>query len=242
MTASAAPRPSAFQVPTAAERARTVLSVSPTVEVTAFGTTWVAAVHGVDADGRPLLLVADTLPAATRPAAAATAARAVVRAAELHVLRLADRIRARVELRGTIATPPADEQIDVIVPDGQCVLRIEAGQVTLDGHAISLADFRAARPDPLASVEAGVIENLLRQRPHDLVWLCTLLGPEPVQDATEIAPVALDRHGLIIRVTGPRGQADHRLGFPAAVESAPELDKVLSRLVMFARWATCERR
>lgn len=234
--------------PTVAERARTALAAAPTLAVTAFGTDWTVLAHGTDAAGRLLLLFPERPLAQARPAVGASAERAVVNASRLHVIRLPDRVRCRIQVRGTIAPVASPEHV---LPDGgdparlldaiggHTLVRIEPAQVLLDGSPVPLTGYRAAAPDPLHPFEIARLEDLLYRRQQDLAWLCTLLGPEPVVDATEIAPIELDRYGLTIRVTTPRGHADHRLPFPFPVDRSDVLDRVLRRLVGFARSACC---
>lgn len=242
--------PLARPEPTSAERARTVLVAAPILEVRAFGSTWTVPTHGVDPSGRPLLLVPDRLVSAQRPAIAAPAARAVVDAAQLHVVRTPDRVRTRLQVRGTIGAVPEHErdrlladQGDVIrvldILDGHTVLRVEPAQVLVDGLPVPLAAYRTAEPDPLVAVETAQLEDLLFRRPGDLAWLCTLLGPEPVAAATTIAPLGLDRYGLTVRITGPAGSIDHRLAFPYRVDRCETLRDVLRRLVGTARTLDC---
>lgn len=242
--------------PTAAERARTVLAVAPVLEVTTFGVVRTVVHHAVDPDGRPLLLLPRRRATGRRSGAVPQPTRAVVHAAQLHVLHLPDRVRHRVRLCGTIGPVPDSERAALLrrgtlpnLPDlldghgdragldGHRLLRVEAALVQLDGVRVPLPTYRAAAPDPLAPVEAAQLEELLRSRQDDLVWLSTLLGPGPTAGATRIAPVGLDRYGLTLRVTGPDGTADHRLAFPFAVDRSETLHRVLQGLVGAARTA-----
>jgi hypothetical protein len=82
----------------------------------------------------------------------------VVYAAQMHVISVSDRVRARVQVRGTIG--PVEESAHealfrnaddkALLSDlleSHTVLRIEPGQVLVDGHQISLKAYRTARPD-----------------------------------------------------------------------------------------------
>lgn len=239
--------------PDAAERARTVLAAAPTVDVEARGGAWTVLRHGTDPSGCPLLLVsadpAEDL-TCTGHGAVPRPALVTLHAAQLHVLRMPDRIRHRVEIRGTVTevSPVEADQLlsaagtrflDAV--DESFLLRLEPARVLLDGEPVGLAEYRAAAPDPLGPVADDLMRDLVRNRQDDLVWLCTLLGPDAVEGATEIAPVGVDRWGLTLRVARPDGAVEHRIGFPDPVERVAALHRMLARLIAFARSATCER-
>lgn len=239
------------EAPTGAERARTVLAVAPTVTVSTQGSDWTVARHGVDPSGCPLLLVgaptADAL--TTTPAGAVRQpVRVTLHAAQLHLLRVPDRVRHRVEIRGTVTAVAAAEADELLAADrrfldalDECaLLRVEPAAILLDGDPVGLAEFRCAAADPFAPEEESLLREMLSTRQEDLVWLCTLLGPDALNGATEIAPVGVDRWGLTIRVAGPAGARHHRIGFPDPVDRVDALQRVLRRLITFARSATCD--
>ncbi|MGD9529278.1 DUF2470 domain-containing protein [Pseudonocardia sp.] len=237
--------------PPAAERARTVLAVAPTVTVSAHGSDWTVARHGTDPEGRPLLLVTATPAEAltcTPTGAVRQPVRVALHAAQLHLLRAPDRVRHRVEIRGTVTAVPTAEADRLLAADrrfldalDECaLLRVEPAGILLDGATVGLAEYRTAAADPFASVEDSLLREMLATRQEDLVWLCTLLGAEALTGATEIAPIGLDRWGLTMRIAGTAGVGHHRIAFPDPVDRVEALRRTLRRLIAFARSATCD--
>ncbi|MFC5381607.1 hypothetical protein [Aquipuribacter nitratireducens] len=96
------------------------------------------------------------------------------------------------------------------------------------------ADYRAARPDPLAAEEADLLLGLAAA-PGAVAALaahlpaCVAVSPERVP-----VPVRLDRHGVVLRVEGAGRSVDARLAFrhdaatPALAWAA--LDDLLARV------------
>ena len=99
------------------------------------------------------------------------------------------------------------------------VLRIErvrwvGGYGRMD--STDAAAYHAAAPDPVAPGAAYAIQHLNDDHADALLLMAQKLGGHP--DATEARCVRIDRYGLDLRVTTPRGIAETRIGF---AEPAP---------------------
>ncbi|HVL86328.1 MAG TPA: hypothetical protein VM367_18835 [Pseudonocardia sp.] len=243
--------------PDPAERCRTVLAASPLLEVTAHGSPSLVGAHASDPDGRPLLLVPDVAPAASAVAGSRAAVPARVRAAQLRPLQVVDRVRARVELHGSLDVVPVGERGAAMlrladlgrmppgaahlagapapeVPDGHALLRIDPHHVTLDGAPVDLDAYAAAVPDPFAGRESTLLRRLLGDRPQAVAGLATLLDPAVVAEATEIAPSGLDRRGVTILVATPAWSREIRLAFAAPADTPAALEGALGVLLASA--------
>ena len=94
------------------------------------------------------------------------------------------------------------------------VLRIErvrwvGGYGRMD--STDAAAYHAAAPDPVAPGAAYAIQHLNDDHADALLLMAQKLGGHP--DATEARCVRIDRYGLDLRVTTPRGIAETRIGF-----------------------------
>ena len=99
----------------------------------------------------------------------------------------------------------------------------------------SAADYAAATPDPLALVAAGAIEHLNADHADALIEMGRVLGGFP--DTESAVCTGLDRYGLDLKVSTPRGGAYTRVGFGGALSSADELRAATVELVRRARSA-----
>ncbi len=99
----------------------------------------------------------------------------------------------------------------------------------------SAADYAAATPDPLVTVAAGAIEHLNADHAAGLAEMARALGGYP--DTESAVCTGVDRYGLDLKVTTPRGQAYTRVGFGRALSSADELRSAAADLVHRARAA-----
>lgn len=230
--------------PTPAERARTVLQSAPVLEVTAAGVRWTVVQHGADRLGRPVLSVAGRSPLAAVLATAGEPVPVLVHAARLRPQGGPDRVRARIELLGWLDVIPvtghraAMAALSDALPTaldrlraGSSLLRAEIVGIVLDGVAVDPAAYERAEPDPLADHEGPYLRDLVVDRPDELARLCTLLEPGLVAGAAEIAPTALDRYGITVRIGRPDGDSEVRLTFRAPLTAARELDAAVRQLV-----------
>ena len=97
----------------------------------------------------------------------------------------------------------------------------------------SAADYAAAEPDPLRGVAAGAIEHLNADHADALAEMGRALGGFP--DTESAVCTGVDRYGLDVKVSTPRGAAYTRVGFGGPLASADELRAATVELVRRAR-------
>ncbi|MEU2775426.1 DUF2470 domain-containing protein [Streptomyces sp. NPDC007162] len=220
--------------PCAAEQARSLLAVAWSCRVTADGgrEEFVGA-HTVADDGRVLLRVPEdsALAAAAVPAPRGEPS-AVLEFADVAPVPVRSRIRARLWMAGWFL--PADEHL--VFRPTRVVLRRPSGAVVVD-----LDEFAAAHPDPLAGVEAGLLTHLADAHPDAVERLTRLVEPESLHAATRVQPLAVDRHGLTLRIERTRAQGDVRLTFHAPADDVAELTERVHVLLARAAAAACPR-
>ncbi|MGW1952760.1 DUF2470 domain-containing protein [Streptomyces sp. NPDC001920] len=220
--------------PSAAERARSVLAAAWSCAVTAEGCREeLVGAHTVTEDGRVLLAVPED-------SALRTAAICAPRAQPSAVLEFADvapvpvrgRIRARLWLSGWF-TPEADE---LAFQATRIVLRRPSGAVVVD-----LDEFAAATPDPLATAEARLLTHLADCHPDAVERLTRLVEPDSLHGAVRVQPLAVDRHGLTLRIERVRAQGDVRLPFHRPADDVAQLTERMHVLLAQASAASCPR-
>ncbi|MFE9774750.1 DUF2470 domain-containing protein [Streptomyces sp. NPDC005931] len=220
--------------PTAAQRARSVLAAAWSCTVTAEGgrEEFVGA-HAVSDDGRMLLRVPeDSALLATAVCAPRGEPSAVLEFADVAPVPVRDRIRARLWLAGWCS-----------VQDGRLafratrvVLRQRSGAVVVD-----LDEFATAAPDPLATAEARLLTHLADCHADAVERLTRLVDPVSLHGAVRVQPLAVDRHGLTLRIERARAGGDVRLPFHAPADDPAQLTERMHVLLSQASAATCPR-
>jgi hypothetical protein len=236
----------------AAERARTVGSRTPAA----------LCVRGLGA-GRPLAHA--TTPAGTThvlvPAdgevAAALAGRddvtAVLMVSDRAPVPLRDPLRAQLWLAGWL-TPvhPAARRAAVLafaetrpvgplldVGQGVTLLRLDVAEVVLrEGERcteVGPQAYAQARPDPLAAVEARMLQHLDRDHPEVLDLLSSRIPAGDLGPRDAVRPLGLDRFGFRLRIERPAGKRDLRVPFPRPLTCPGQLRAVTRRLICAAR-------
>ncbi|MCT9078217.1 DUF2470 domain-containing protein [Streptomyces fulvoviolaceus] len=220
--------------PSAAERARSVLAASWSCAVTAEGgrEEFVGA-HSVAEDGRVLVNVPED---STLIAAAICAPRgepsAVMEFADVAPVPVRNRIRARLWIAGWFV--PEDGHLAFQAT--RVVLREPSGAVVVD-----LDDFAAAEPDPLSTAEARLLTHLADCHPDAVERLTRLVDSESLHGAVRVQPLAVDRHGLTLRIERARAQGDVRLPFHAPADDVARLTERMHVLLTQASAASCPR-
>ncbi|MEU3611842.1 DUF2470 domain-containing protein [Streptomyces sp. NPDC006872] len=221
-------------VPAAAERARSVLAASWSCAVTADGgrEEFVGA-HTVDEDGRVILHVPEDSALLT---AAICAPRgepsAVLEFGDVAPVPVRNRIRARLWLAGWFA--PEEEAL--VFHATRVVLKQPTGAVVVD-----LDEFAAAEPDPLATAEAQLLTHLADSHPDAVERLTRLVDPGSLHGAVRVQPLAVDRHGLTLRIERARAHGDVRLPFHAPADDVSQLTERMHVLLTQAAAASCPR-
>lgn len=235
----------------AAERARTVGS----------RTSAALCVRGLDA-GRPLAHATTTtgttyvLVPAGGEVDAALAGRedltAVLMVSDRAPVPLRDPLRAQLWLSGWL-TPvhPAARRAAVLafaetrpvgplldVGQGATLLRLEVAEVVLrEGERcteVSPQAFAQARPDPLAAVEARVLQHLDRDHPEVLDLLRSRIPAGDLGPRDVVRPLGLDRFGFRLRIERPAGRRDLRVPFPRPLTCPGQLQAATRQLVCAA--------
>jgi hypothetical protein len=220
--------------PSAAEHARSLLAAAWSCAVTAEGgrEEFVGA-HTVAEDGRVTLDVPED---STLVAAAICAPRgepsAVLEFADVAPVPLRSRIRARLWIAGWFV--PGDGRLE-LTPT-RVVLRRPSGAVVVDRD-----EFAAAAPDPLATAEARLLTHLADCHPDAIERLTRLVDPDSLHGAVRVQPLAVDRHGLTLRVERARAHGDVRLPFHAPADDVAQLTERMHVLLSRASAASCPR-
>ncbi|WP_369191431.1 DUF2470 domain-containing protein [Streptomyces sp. R08] len=220
--------------PAAAERARSVLAAAWSCAVTAEGgrEEFVGA-HSVDDDGRVLLQVPED---SALLAAAICAPRgepsAVLEFADVAPVPVRNRIRARLWLAGWFV--PEDDHLAFRAT--RVVLRPPSGAAVVD-----LDEFAAAEPDPLALAEAQLLTHLADCHSDAVERLTRLVEPDSLHGAVRVQPLAVDRHGLTLRIERTRAHGDVRLPFHTPADTVADLTERMHVLLTQASAASCPR-
>jgi hypothetical protein len=220
--------------PAAAERARSVLASAWSCAVTADGCREeFAGAHTVADDGRVLLHVPeDSALLAASICAPRGEASAVLEFADVAPVPVRHRIRARLWLAGWFA--PEDGHLAFRAT--RVALRRPSG-VTVVGPG----DFAEARPDPLAAAEAQLLTHLADVHPDAVERLTRLVEPGSLHGAVRVRPLAVDRHGLTLRIERARAHGDVRLPFHAPADDVGQLTERMHALLARASAAPCPR-
>ena len=240
--------------PTAAERARTVAArAGATVCAPGVESSRVLA-HAITGADQFLLAVPSGGDLVRSVAAAPQSdLSALVMVTDHAPVPLRRPVRAQLWLSGWV-TPVAeqDERAAVLAfaearPDevlldvGRSVtlLRLDLAEVVLGetGPAVDVSplEFLAARPDPLAALEADHLAHLDGDHPEFLALLSRLLPAGAMGPADVLRPLGLDRFGFRLRVERPGGHQDVRVPFGGPLTCPAELGPAIGRLACAAR-------
>ncbi|MBT2479366.1 DUF2470 domain-containing protein [Streptomyces sp. ISL-94] len=230
MRMSGAPAPAAPASPAArptdAERVRSVLAAAHSLTVVTDGLrSEVRHLDGTDPMGRLHLHPAEPGgDAEDRPAIR-------LEFTDVAPTPVRDRVRARVTVVGRLLTPYTDEAAaSTCVEFGQAVLE------TPDGFAyVGLEELDAARPDPLAPYEAGMLTHLLDAHADLVTLLLRLVHPLPAGAVLRALPAAMDRYGITLRLEERRGHRDVRLPFPSPLDDVDQSGAQIQALFSAAR-------
>ena len=100
---------------------------------------------------------------------------------------------------------------------------------------VTAADYRAARPDPLADVAAGIIDHMNRDHADALKEFARHFAREAADEATM---VAVDRLGFKLRLRQGERLSSVRIAFPREVRSAEQSRETLIAMLREARRAS----
>lgn len=125
------------------------------------------------------------------------------------------------------------------------LLRLDLAEVVLGegGEGVDLGpqEFLAARPDPLAPLEAETLRHLDSDHPEFLAILTGLLPEGVVGERDVVRPLGVDRCGFRLRVERPAGHSrDHvdvRVPLPRPLTCPGQLGPAVRHMTMAARRA-----
>ncbi|MGW5172360.1 DUF2470 domain-containing protein [Streptomyces nodosus] len=220
--------------PAAAERARTLVAVAWSCAVTTDGgREELVGAHSVAPDGRVLLRPPeDSVLFSAAICAPRGEASAVLEFADVAPVPVRSRIRARLWLAGSF-TPDEDH---LVFRPGRLALRRSRQVVSIDAE-----EYAAAGPDPLAGAEARLLTHLADAHPEAVERLTRLVDPRSLHGAVRVQPLAVDRHGLTLRVERVRDHGDVRLAFHEPADDVAGLTERMQVLLAHAARTSCAR-
>ncbi|MFE7639946.1 DUF2470 domain-containing protein [Kitasatospora sp. NPDC057518] len=220
--------------PSTADRIHSLLSTTSSLTVRALGEhhhlDTQVSVHG----SRLRLRAALDDPLTTATVGAAEGLAVVLDVTDIAPVAVRDRVRARLTLAGRLR--PAH-----LTDDGLGVhLRVDVAHAVLATPyatgAITAADLALATPDPLARYEAMLLTHLADDHAEALDVLTRLLDPAVLAHAPEVRPLALDRHGLVLRLDHSHGHRDVRLVFPEPARDTDDFGHRMHELLAAAQY------
>ncbi|MFE6690151.1 DUF2470 domain-containing protein [Streptomyces sp. NPDC057743] len=214
--------------PTAAERVRSILTVSHSMTVVSDGLR--SEVHRLNGAGTTGLF---HLHAPCEGPDAPSTGRVPVRLelTDIAPTPVRDRLRARVTLAGLLDAPydPQSEQ-SACLEFGQAVLEDATGR-----SYVTLRELERVEPDPLAKSEAEMLTHLVDAHAELVPLLLRLVRPVPNDGVQRALPVAMDRYGITLRLEYPSSHRDVRLPFTTPVTRVEQAGPQIHALSAAAR-------
>jgi len=238
--------------PTDAERSRTLLGSVPTASLATIGEGGFPfgslVSHGVDAVGRPLLLLSDLAEHTRNLGGDPRASLMAVETGEGDPLAL-----ARVTVLGVVEELRGDDRADALPTYRAAqpgafyadfadfrLYRMEVSSVRYVGGFgrmswVTADAYTAAEPDPLRPHAERIVEHMNDDHADALVLFCRVLAGRP--ETTRARMVGVDRYGFaVLAADGP--DADEtavRLRFDAVVDTPDAARAAMVELVRRAR-------
>jgi hypothetical protein len=141
-------------------------------------------------------------------------------------LAVRERVRTRVRIAGKLLAADGHPEAD-----GTVALLLDVRQAALATAGTSLlvdpAELLRVEPDPLATVEAALLIHLAEDHQDHVAALLGLVDPQLLRGVRAVSPLALDRYGIVLRLTRRHSHQDVRLSFG---EPLPDAEQVGHRL------------
>jgi hypothetical protein len=238
--------------PTAAERIRSVVVAADSLTVTAnCHRSMVVGPHSLDDQGRLDLLLPTDCHLATQIARVPGGALdAVAEFTDVAPTTHRDRVRARVTLAGPLtpcSSSPATSVRSASGSTGPVVeVRLDTTRATLDTAAgtvdVPLDALAQAATDPVATREAALLTHLVDAHADIVGRLTRLADPQVMYGVTRVAPLAIDRYGIVLRLERAHGHSDVRLPFPTPLDDVGNVGVQVHALLAAARACPRHRR
>jgi hypothetical protein len=142
------------------------------------------------------------------------------------------RIRARLWLAGQFTA----EEGHLAFRATRIALRRANGVVVVDPE-----EYASAEPDPLAAAESGLLTHLADAHPDTVERLSRLVDAGSLHGAVRVQPLAVDRHGLTLRIERVQGHGDVRLTFHKPADDVAQLTERMHVLLGQAARVSCPR-
>lgn len=235
---------------TAAERTRTILASTSQLQVGVLNLTSEVSRHAMAEDGSLLFLPNDDSPERVFAVAPNLPAQTVLMTAQdIAPIAHPDRIRGSVAVTGKLGiyngALPVGAREHLLGPirehGASPILRLVPSRISLRWHCetpggqaasateVDAGDYRTAFPDPMLPHEADWLVHLHRDHPDAVAALAAYGAPGVAH--TSVRPVALDRHGLVIRLERVVTPLDVRLNFAQPVRCGCDLNPAVAELM-----------
>lgn len=231
---------------TAAERTRTILAMTSDLRVGVLNLAVDVPRHAMTGHGDLLFSPGSEAPEGVFTVAPNLPPQTVqVTAADLAPIAHPDRVRGLVQMTGKLsvnrAALPAGA-LDRLLPPGadprgETVLRFVPTRISLtrscegarEPMPVEVESYRGAFPDPLAELEANWLNHMHRDHAQALQALARHAAPGLLPDT--VRPMALDRHGLVLRLTADEREHDVRVDFAAPVRCGCEVREAFAEVL-----------
>ncbi|MGY0020681.1 DUF2470 domain-containing protein [Streptomyces sp. YJ-C3] len=228
----------ASAVPTTAVRARSVLAAAWTCGVTTdVGQDDLVGAHCVT-DGGTVRIAPppDSVLAAAVLCSPHGRPTALLEFADAAPVPVRDRVRARLWLSGELV-PEGPIGSEMVLHLRRAVLQTRTERI-----GVELDELAAAAPDPLALAEPRLLTHLADAHPEAIEQLTRLITPDSLHGVVRVQPLAVDRHGLTLRLERTRGQADVRIPFHSPADDLTALTERMHCLLASAQAVSRRRR
>ncbi|MFJ9037155.1 DUF2470 domain-containing protein [Streptomyces sp. NPDC102406] len=228
----------ATAVPATAARARSVLAAAWTCGVTTdVGQDDLVGAHHVADDGTVRITPPpDSVLAAAVLCSPHGRPTALLEFADAAPVPVRDRVRARLWLSGDLV-PDGSGDGELLLHPRRAVLQTRTERLGVD-----LGELAAATPDPLALAEPRLLTHLADAHPEAVEQLTRLVSPDSLHGVVRVQPLAVDRHGLTLRLERARGQADVRIPFHSPADDLTALTERMHCLLASAQTLSRRRR
>jgi hypothetical protein len=224
----------ALALPTSAERIRSILMAADSMTVvTHEGRSEVSRLGGTGMAEHIHLHPAPVRRGrSAEPVAEDGSVRATLEFTDIAPTPVRDRVRARVLLTGRLL-PESDHTGS----DGSRCMEFDHAILERSGErtTVGLDELMDAETDPLATCEAGMLTHMVDDHGDVVRLLLRLVKPRLTVGVQRVLPLAIDRHGLTLRLEYAHSFEDARLPFNSPVRNVDQAGPRIHALVDSAR-------